>query len=359
MSNSQIQRRPADQLSGTYSEPKSVNEHMAWAQENAHLVSPATAVGAIPDGCGVALSVVTIDAALDTYSTGGGKYGLSKTALQKIGHAAGISWDPIASGRVDDGSHPYYVRWRAVGTYKAFDGQTQTLHAEKEFDLRDGSPQIAGKSEKQIGEMRTHAQSHAETKAQLRAIRSLGIKTGYTQDELKKPFVAARIAFTGRSADPEMQREFSRMTAESFLGGRQALYTRSPMALSDPSPAPARLAAPPPVGTSVVDDDDDFPPSYRETTGEPQPQARPQQAAGENPPQQQAHRGAPPSGSFTIPGGKDKGKALADASNSSIEWWCNTIGENLSNGSSKYPDKDKALHAALCAEIAKREAGAL
>jgi hypothetical protein len=341
-----IQRHQSDSISGTFTDAGAVNDRMQWAQQNAHLISPATAVGNMPDGCGIAMSIVTVDVKLDTYSTGGGKFGLSKTVLQKIGHAAGISWDPIASGRLDDGSHPYYVRWRAVGTYRAFDGQVQTLHAEKEFDLRTGSPQIAGKSDRQIAEMRAHAQSHAETKAQLRAIRSLGIKTGYTEEELRQPFVAARIMFTGKSSSPEMQREFSRMTAEAFLGGQRALYGRPANApLNDTPPAPARLA-PPPVGTTTSDDEDDFPASYRETSGEP---VRPQ------PQNSTAAQPAAARSGATIPGGNSKGTPIEEASDRDLEYWSKRISADLTEGKSRNPARDEPLQKAMAAELAKRQ----
>ena len=350
MSSQAIQRQQSDSISGTFTDATAVNDRMQWAQQHAHLISPATAVGNMPDGCGIAMSIVTVDVKLDTYSTGGGKLGLSKTVLQKIGHAAGVSWDPIASGRLDDGSHPHYVRWRAVGTYRAFDGQVQTLHAEKEFDLRAGSAQIAGKSDRQIAEMRAHAQSHAETKAQLRAIRSLGIKTGYTEEELRLPFVAARIMFTGKSADPEMQREFSRMTAEAFLGGQRALYGRPANApLDDPPPAPARLA-PPPVGTTVSDDDD-FPESYRETNGEaarPQQQGRPAQAS-------QPSQSALPRSGVLIPGGNSKGTPIEEASDRDLEYWSKRLASDLETGKSRNPARDEPLKEAMAAELAKRQ----
>ena len=344
-----IKRRDSEQLAGTYNSSDDVNSRMRQAMETCHLISPASSVGRLPDGCGVALSVVTVDAKLDTYSTGGGKFGLSKTVLQKIGHAAGVSWDPIASGRLDDGSHPHYVRWRAVGTYRAFDGQIQTIHAEKEFDLRDGSAQLVGKSDRQIAEMRAHAQSHAETKAQLRAIRSLGIKTGYTEDELRKPFVSARIMFTGRSTDPEMQREFSLMTANAFLGGQRALYGRPSNApLTDPTPAPARLA-PPPVGTTVADDDDDFPESYREAAGEPAAPARNTQAQAAEPARQAARSG------HVLPGGNSKGTPIEEASDRDLEYWSNRIAGDLAEGKSRNPTRDAPLQKAMAAEFAKRQ----
>ena len=232
-----------------------MNDRMGWALENAHLISPATSVGAMAPGFGVALSVVTVDPKADTYPVGNGKHGLSKTVLQKIGAALGVSWDPHASGRLDDRRHPHYCAWRAVGTYKSFDGTELQLVAEKEMDLRAGSPQLVGKTDRQIAEMRLHLQSHCETKAQLRALRSAGIKTSYTVDELGKPFVAARLYWTGETSDPALKREFARMNAEAFLNAKRSLYSSRPETTARPQSL-GMLAAPP-VGTNKLDPDDE------------------------------------------------------------------------------------------------------
>lgn len=351
----QIQKRPeenSDKLSGTYSDSRAVNDRMRWAQENAHLVSPATAAGAIPDGCGIAMCMVLVDAT-DTYKTDGGKLALSKTALQKIGHAAGISWDPRESGRLDDGSNPHYCRWRAVGTYRAFDGQIQKIVAEKEMDLRNGSTQIAGKTEAALKQMRQHLQAHAETKAQLRAIRSLGVKTSYSAEELQKPFVCARIMFTGRSRDPEMQREFSRMTAEAFLGGTRTLYA-NPALPAEPLESNAARLPPPPVG-SVPASDDDF------GSGE-QPAARAEPDAGAA--RRESATDAAPKAApartqvvHAIPGGKAKGTPLEKATTKDLEYWVDRIGGDIEAGNCRDAERDGALHDAMRAELASRNGG--
>lgn len=361
----QIQKRDDSKLVGTYAEPNAVNQRMSWAQENAHLISPATAVGAMPEGCGIALSIVTVDVENDTYNLSG-KRGLSKTVLQKLGAALGVSWDPVLSGRVDDGSDSHYCRWRAVGTYRAFDGQVQTIVAEKELDLRDGSPTVVGlqqqqaaknkSADSQVREMRMHIQQHAETKAQLRAVRSLGIKTAYTTDELQRPFVAARIMFTGQSKDPVLRAEFARMTAASFLSGQASLYGRQ----LPPAQGPATLGAlpPPPVGTNRIDEEDApaFIPTSRERKSDPPPagEAKPEKRSTRKAESQGQAAGAERSG-HKMPFGRSKDVAIEDAPLQDIEWMANTIGEKLDSGESRYPDKDEVFHKALIDEIARRE----
>lgn len=249
-------------VTGTFRDGNAITNRMAWASANCHLISPAPHAGALPEGTGIALSVIQVDVANDTYDVGMGKRGLSKPVLQKLAAALGISWDDRASGRVDDCSDPYYCRWRAVGNYRAFDGQVQTLLAEKELDLRVGSPTVEGlqaqqraknkSADNQVREMRMHIQAHAETKAQLRAIRSLGIKTAYTAGELQKPFIAARIMFTGETSDPALRKMFAEKISDSFLNARQSLYAERP---APPRMSPPRGAAPARLGPGGDDND--------------------------------------------------------------------------------------------------------
>ena len=130
--------------------------------------------------------------------------------------------------------------YTAVGYVRNFDGTPREIFGTKEMDLREGSAQVEALVEraqgqkadgtdrkdpkKQIREMRLHLLSHAETKAKLRAIRSLGIKSGYTEEELRKPFAVARVMWTGRTDDPELRRMFAEKTADAMLGGITSLY---------------------------------------------------------------------------------------------------------------------------------------
>lgn len=370
-------------VEGTARNADDANARFAIAKEHYHLISPATSVGLLPEGCGVAMSAITVDIERDTYDVGGAR-GLSKTALQKIGAALGVTWDPYASRRMDDGSDPYYVHWRAVGQYRAFDGQIQTVTAAKEMDLRDGSPQLLSlwerfrsaekayrpggdkrppkSPEAQIREMRLHIQAHAETKAQLRAIRSLGIRTSYTKQELLKPFVAARVMFTGQTDDPALRKMFAEKTADSFLGGTRALYGThaepQSQALQSGSVSAPRLA-PPPVGSVREDDSSEWP--VHDTQGETvqqekrEPQQQ-QQKSQDKPAQtsQDAQTGANPE--LVLKFSKSKGRTIAQADTSDLEWIADTVHANLETGESRYPESDKKLLAAVNAELAKREA---
>lgn len=348
-------------MTGSFDDAQRATRALEQAAAMYHLVSPATSVGALPAGCSVALTLVSVDVENDTYNVTG-KRGLGKSKLQQIAAALGISWDPIASGRLDDGSNAYYCRWRAVGTYRAFDGQVQTLVGEKELDLRDGSPTCVGLEQQQaakkksadgqIREMRMHIQQHAETKAQLRAIRSLGLKTSYTLDELKRPFACARIMFTGQTTDPELRREFARMTAQSFLDGAKGLYGRAPaLGLAEPVPAPPRLAPPPPVGTTVASDSGEF-----DYVDEPRPapkQPAQQQVQEPAPSKDQGGGGREPSG-FEMPFGNAAGTPIEEATDADLEWMANHLRKQLDEGRSRFPKKDKPLLDAIEREIDAR-----
>jgi hypothetical protein len=248
-----------------------VAEALEKAQTVGHLVSPATSCGSLPEGTSVALSAVLVDVARETYGIAGGgdKVGLGKVALDRIALAAGVSWDPQQSRRTDDGRDPHYVSYVAVGHYRQFDGSTCTIIGEKELDMREKSPAVEALRAKyreklavweqdgkqgypprspdlQIAEVRTHLLSHAASKAKLRAIRGLGIRTSYSKAELAKPFVIAKLTFSGESEDPELRRAFALMRARSFLGAHAALYGRAPSAPQLPPGRPA-----PPVGQTL------------------------------------------------------------------------------------------------------------
>jgi hypothetical protein len=378
-------------LTGSTRSASDLAQRLASIADQAHVVAPAMSAATLPEGCEVVTSAVLIDVAHETYKVGtvkeGNEYvetrGLGKVALEKIAGAAGISWDPSASGRLDDGSDPYYCAWRVVGNLRHFDGTEVTIEGSKEMDLREGSPQLqalfdrakTGKSKDptaQIREMRLHIMAHAESKARLRAIRSIGLRPAYTATELKKPFVVARLVFSGRSADPETQRAFSMMTAQAMLGGRRALYGGERDSRALPAPRTVQAlpkAAPPPVG-SVLVDEDDLPDSWNKA---PQPVARTEQRQAQPTPAQQTQDRQREPGDdddyeddgaespqsttrsgYSIPGGQEKGTPIEDASDNSVDYWAGRIATSLDSGTSRSPARDRDLLAALRAEQESR-----
>lgn len=273
-------KRVLSMSTGTFREPTEIASYFEKAQEVGHFVSPATVAPRPPEGCAVVVSGVLVDqeeirAILEwkpsreeryppyalykeTYKIpGGNKVGLGKVVLDKIAGAAGISWGGPREGRTDDGSDPHYVSYRAVGTFRDLGGQIRTIEADKEIDLRDGSAlceEMRGRGkdadkDKELRQARLNILSLAQSKARNRVVRAMGLRTSYEPKDLLKPFLVARLQFTGQTEDPELRRQFATMNAASMLMGTQALY--------GPAPASAlRLAGPPPVGESKVDPDD-------------------------------------------------------------------------------------------------------
>jgi hypothetical protein len=261
MTNSAITRTPQQPAQGlavfsrTEREPGTITAMLKRAELEYHLISPASSCGALPEGFAVSFSSVLVNVGADTYETkNGGKRGLHRHVLDRIASAAAVSWDSHRSRRIDDGRDPRYVMFCAVGHYRHFDGTEVEISGTKEMDLREGSAQIAGKSEKEIAMQRSHILAHAETKARLRAIAAMGIKRAYTADELKKPFVVARVMFTGQTSDPDLRREFAMMQARSFTASKAAMYGTPVPRLSLPPRSPA-----PPVSGSVYEDDESAP----------------------------------------------------------------------------------------------------
>lgn len=365
--SSSIQKRQDTRLvAGSYADPRQINAMLDSARDF-NLVAPATSCGTLPAGFEVAISVVRVDPS-ESYSVGTKDkpaFGLAKTTLDQIGSALGVVADPHLSGRTDDGSDPHYYSYHWVGHVQNFDGTWRAIQGEKEMDLRDGSPQIlaiidrvAAANRKygrnsspdgQIRDMRLFIQAHAETKARLRALRSVGIKTSYTPEELRRPFAVARLVATGRCEDPELTREFSRMQFAAGIDARRAIFGGTPAPALRAAPAPQALHAPPPVG-SVGADPDDFVahhPDLVQAQGEAVPPSDPQQEAPSNP-----RNDAPPA--WTIPGGKSKGTPLEKASDQDLGYWHNRVHTEIEEGTARYPDRAEAFRAALAAEMDRR-----
>lgn len=219
-----------------------VSKKLEELQAICHLVSPATASADLPEGFSLAISMVQINprgGTQEVFPVPGGK-GLARASLERISGAAGVTWDPQLCRRLDDGRHPHYCSWTVVGYVRNLDGSVRTITGSKEMDLREGSAQVEALIERskdkkadgtdrkdptgQIREMRLHIAAHAETKAKLRAIRSLGIQASYTDAELAKPFAVVRLAATGRTEDPILHREFARMNYAAAVNGSAQLY---------------------------------------------------------------------------------------------------------------------------------------
>jgi len=195
-------------------------------------------------------------------------YTLAKPALMRLAASAGIVWNWRESDFVKlDAS---YVLYRAVGALRLPDGSWQPLVGTKEIDLtviedelyeanlKKARENAAGdaKSQARLNGMsiddwakaqtrsamiqwRKNKAARAETGAMLRVIRAaLALRSQYTVDELKKPFVVPRIDFSPDYNDPDVRKALIQngMPAMASLFGQSAPATASqPFAESHPA----------------------------------------------------------------------------------------------------------------------------
>ena len=421
---------------GALRQPDRVSAMLRGAWDECHLVSPATACATVLDGWSVTFSAVLINVDRETYLVGGGdddgprgnrrnpqptdRLGLTKSALDRIAMAAAVSWDPRLTVRLDDGRDPHYCRCVAVGRYELFDGSSVVCQGDKEVDLRDGSDYVEQMRwhakrqdrdcESRLRMERTHILSACMTKARNRAVRTLGVHTWYTRDELqRKPFVVVRAQFTGQSDDPELRRQFAVMIARNHMRATSALYEG---AVVDDFLMASQPISAPPVGTPEAEPEPipapqlfceycgrldhvtirttpageirycseslcmelAFNDAKREESDarakavpapakeQPKPEPpKPAPAPGPKTMTPESYRAAPTvdppeqlSG-FKMPGGRSAGKPIDLADDNSLHWWIDTIDKNLCAGTKpQYADQDRRLLEAMRAEVNRR-----
>lgn len=354
--------KPEASWSGTFHDPRSIQGRLDEGAQKFHIVSPALSVGALPEGFGVAVSLIHVDAAVDAHSAGGGKLSLLKHVLDRFANGLGVRWNAAASGRLDDRSNPRYCHYRVVGSYRGFDGQWREIFDEAELDLSDGSDAVQAmvasaqkNADSQIRDMRKWILRHTLTRARLRAIRSTGIRTAYTAAELDKPFLVFGLAQTGFSRDPELRREFARMQFSAALDANSALYG-APRQDAKALPASTPRDA---FDLDALEEDDvyDVPPVVDPPKSGPVPQ---QQAAS------QTRQNTPPRGTPAATGpkprevfavGRLKGAALSEATDKDLADYAAWLEKQVAD-----PDKanfrdQNAADAAYCRRIIQKRLG--
>lgn len=232
-----IDRTELVKHTGTVREEGALEGIGGWLAANTNLLTP-VAGAAIPAGFALQVTAVEVTSPEESYPVKGGegKRGLGKAILNRLAQAAGIEWVTDKCVRLDDASDPHYCYFQVVAVRRGLDNRIQPLMATKEMDLRDGSPAAeeiinAGKTTQSgmatLAGQRAHIVSHAETKAKLRLIReATGLRHSYSAAELTRPFVAARLVFTGDFGDPAINGEVAKMVAAQALGLTDALYGR-------------------------------------------------------------------------------------------------------------------------------------
>ncbi len=202
----------------------------------------------------VSIEVVKIDPNPDNkevFKVTKDQFGLTKVALQKLAHTAGIIFDPERSRRMDDGRNLRRIVFSATGALRKPDGSWITMNGSKEVDLdvieretrarlddegksgklfewdpkeqgkkifyKYGTPECNTKIDRELRncmiQIEKHKHALAETGAYNRVIRAiLAIKPTYTLQELSKPFVVPRVTVNPKVilSDPKLKQEFMR-----------------------------------------------------------------------------------------------------------------------------------------------------
>ena len=176
----------------------------------------------------------------DVYPQTGGM-AFSKQALMRLADAAGIRFVGTDSDRADDGS----ITCTVHGVMMKADGMEHQLIGTYTWDVPVRLEQAkldAQKRSKQataqdLLNVRKFAHMRAETGAMERLIRSaLGLKSAYSQQDLRKPFVVARIV-TDFAQDPVIRLALGlKMAGQALTEGEVVAIAA---ALREPGPAQA------------------------------------------------------------------------------------------------------------------------
>ena len=200
-----------------------------------NLIVPLTHM-AIPRGMKLAITEVRVSSAVDSRGNGEdvasigstGKFLVLRHKLDQIANGAGIAW--VDERRKDGGRHPHYCEYFVKGEITDYDGTTRTVTGGKTIDLREDVDGVPGKDfsdmggkpgnpGKRVTEARKFISELASTKASNRAIaKCIGIKRGYTKEQLEKPFVVMKLVLDPDAADAR------ELIMANAVGATNALY---------------------------------------------------------------------------------------------------------------------------------------
>lgn len=191
------------------------------------------------------------------------RYAITGQGIKKLSACAGIMWHPTECKRTDDRKSRDYVSFQAVGGVRKADGSPIYFKAEYDLDFEVIEEEITTGYEKKrkdykgrswfdkmtveqqdeyingcinrdLLQKRKHKMKLAETGAMLRVARSLlGLKSTYTLEEIKRPFVVVRIVLRPDYKDPDVKKA---MLAAAVTSMTQ-LYGGSGPAAALPAPA--------------------------------------------------------------------------------------------------------------------------
>ena len=202
---------------------------------------------------------------------GADRFALGKSALDKLGSAAGINFNTF---RTDDRRNPRRCEFACVATMKNESGAWVQRQYTKELDLdafTDARRIEKAKWEKdatkletelaaEMGQIRKHMAARCETGAILRAVRGLlGIRSQWTVQELAKPFVVFRVDFRPDASDKDTK---AALIAHG-LATAPLLYGRPP----ETRQVEMRSAEVEPLADDVEEDEAVFAPGADPPTG--------------------------------------------------------------------------------------------
>jgi len=179
------------------------------------LLPPTFAISQVGGLYQVSFREVSLDADVkskEVYTyTGLGGVAIGKAGLDKLAALAGVTWDPKDSGFLD--APKGMLRYRAIGALRNSDG-TPIVAMSTKTEFYSGMHPEKFDCEK------------VESKARNRVIRQLlGIKSTYSPEELKKPFVVLRVDLALDMNDPNIKMLVAQkavdMMTNLFGGGNQ------------------------------------------------------------------------------------------------------------------------------------------
>jgi hypothetical protein len=139
--------------------------------------------------------------------------GLTKNALLKIADLAGVVWNWKACESIPPSlckfckaagptclKCPHFgaIAYKAVGAYQDAVGQWRILVGTAEVDPSTRSQSMGD-------QMKQHLLRHVEARAFNAATRTLGVKSSYSPEEMKKPFLVVHTYYDAYS-DPELKK---------------------------------------------------------------------------------------------------------------------------------------------------------
>lgn len=227
----------------------------------------------------------------DAYKGKPAQYIITGAGLQKLAVVAGVRWDPVET-KVTAISHKY-VAYTAVGCIRRIDGTSACYKAESDIDIdvvldeieehfktkrkkwaEDKWFQKLGEAEqdayvetakkKECNFRKKHKTKIAATDARSRVLRPLlMLKKTYTAEELRRPFVMARVTLSPDYNDPAVRKM---MLAAAIQAQTNVFGTATPTRVIEE--APIDLS---PEDFHEVPSDDDLPGD--ETQEKPEPAA--------------------------------------------------------------------------------------